>query len=514
MTDGEESANGENFDTTILKSGIDERDPWTRAISRMWTAARHYRHEIVSTLSALIFGWYVLWQGTLGPPVTWPDSQTYESIAAHSIWSSAFWEGSKPPFTSLLWKFTGAPTSFDLVQSLIFAICWIYLARVVFTKLGKGWRGIAGTWLVLGFASTAPVLLWNRSVLSDSLAVSAVALLFAVMIRLLDGFTWLRFAALMGVATVNALNRYSQFATVAFLLLVALVMIVRRMRKGMPTKWLRYVAAGLVVIAGFTVFLESKASVTSLEITSIYQTRVFPFPNRVAWFTSHGLPDGSNIDAAAAAMQPSEGVGKVVQVNDPAVTNWVVAHGTFTYATWLLTHPVLIFTEPFARPEHALYSDGGVLQIYAASNRSDSPLTGVLYGTWTWLIPIFLVSLAAAGLRAFWKRRECRLMLIMAAAGLFTMLFAWHTDGHETDRHMLEGAIEFRLGILLCSLFALHSVSVALSTSIGSANQVRHSIQIRRSAGGMTNDNRSVRSVPESDDGNGTAALERQPPRD
>jgi hypothetical protein len=276
------------------------------------------------------------------------------------------------------------------------------------------------------------------------------------------------------------------------------------MRRGTPTKWLKCVAAGLVVIAGLTVFLESKASVTSLEITSIYQTRVFPFPNRVSWFTSRGLPDGSQIDAAAAAMQPSEGVGKVVQVNDPAVTNWVVAHGTFDYALFLLTHPVLIFTEPFARPELALYSDGGVLQIYAAPNRSDSPLTGVLYGTWTWLIPIFLVSLAAAGLRAFWRRRECRLMLILAAAGLFTMLFAWHTDGHETDRHMLEGAVEFRLGILLCSLFALNTVSVALSTATGSGNQVHHSIQIRRSGEGVTRDDRSVQSVAESLDGDGT----------
>jgi hypothetical protein len=101
------------------------------------------------------------------------------------------------------------------------------------------------------------------------------------------------------------------------------------------------------------------------------------------------------------------------------------------------------------------------------------------------LIPIFLVTLFAAGLRAFWKRRECQLMLIIAAAGLFTMLFAWHTDGHETDRHMLEGAIEFRLGILLCSLFALSSVSVALVTS-GTSEQRRHSIQIRRSGIAIT----------------------------
>jgi hypothetical protein len=496
MTDGEESGHG--LGTTAFAGGVDERDPWTRALSRLWIIARTHRDEVVCTLSAVMFGWYVLWQGTLGPPLTWPDSQTYESIAAHPIFSAAFWEGSKPPFTSLLLKFTGTPTSFDLVQSLIFAFCWIYLARVVSARLGRGGWGIAGTWLVLGFASTAPVLLWNRSVLSDSLAVSAVALFFAIVIRLLDGFTWLRFAALMGVALVNVLNRYSQFATVLFLLLVVLVMIVVLTRKGVLTKWLRCVAAGFVVIAGLAVFLESKASVTSLEINSIYQTRVFPFPNRVSWFTSHGLPDGSRIDAAAAAMQPSEGVGKVVQVDYPAVTDWINAHGTSTYAIFLVTHPVLIFTEPFVRPELALYSDGGVLQTYGATNRTDSPLTGVLYGTWLWLIPIFLVSLFAAGLRALWRRRECRLMLIMAAAGLFTMLVAWHTDGHETDRHMLEGAIEFRLGILLCSLFALNTVSVALLTT-GAGTELHRSLRIRRNAVVNGKAERSPQSVPEPD---------------
>lgn len=383
---------------------------------------------------------------------------------------------------------TGSPAGFDLLQSVLFVLCWVYLARTISAQLGKGWRGVVGTWLVLGFASTAPVLLWNRSVLSDSVAVSAFALLFAVMIRLLDGFTWLRVSALMGVMALNVLIRYSQFATVVFLVLVTLVLIVKNMRTGMSTKWLRYVAAGLVVIAGLTVFLESKSPLTSVEITSVYQTRVFPFSNRVAWFSSHGLPDARRIDAAATATNPSGGMGKVVGVSDPAVTNWLDAHGTSTYALWLVTHPVLIFTEPFARPEQAYYSDGGVLQIYAAPNRNDSPLTGILYGTWIWLIPLFLVSLALAGLHGFWRRRECRMMLILGAAGLFTTLFAWRTDGQETDRHMLEGSIEFRLAILLCSLYALNAASITWSITAESSTEHHYSIRLRRKAEAPTHE--------------------------
>lgn len=72
---------------------INGRTRVARTESRMWSVARHYRYEIVSSISASLFGWYVLWQGTLGPPITWPDSQLYENIAAHPIWSSAFWEG-------------------------------------------------------------------------------------------------------------------------------------------------------------------------------------------------------------------------------------------------------------------------------------------------------------------------------------------------------------------------------------------------------------------------------------
>jgi hypothetical protein len=458
-------------------------DGRVRIESRLWALARKYRYEIVNTISASLFGWYVLWQGTLAPPVYWPDSQAYESLAAHPLWSSAFWEGQKPPLTSLLWKFTGSPEGFVLVQSLIFVFCWVYLARTVAAQLGKARFGVAGTWLVLGFASTAPVLLWNRSVLSDSLAVSAVALLFAVIIRLLEGFTWLRFGALMGVAAMNVLNRYSQITTVAFLVLVTVVIIVLQLRRGVRSRWLLSAAAGLVAIAGLSMYLESKSALTPIEITSIYQTRVFPFPDRVAWFSSHGLPDSQKIDAAAAAITSSSTSGKVVTVNQPAVTTWLDARGTSTYALWLLTHPVLIFTEPFNRPEQAYYSDGGVLQIYGASNRTDSPLTKILYGTWLWLIPVFVVSLAVAGLRAFWRRRECRMMLILAVAGLFTMLLAWQTDGQETDRHMLEGAVEFRLAILLCSLYALNTVSMSWSTTGVTGDQPRYSIRIRRQGG-------------------------------
>jgi hypothetical protein len=79
------------------------------------------------------------------------------------------------------------------------------------------------------------------------------------------------------------------------------------------------------------------------------------------------------------------------------------------------------------------------------------------------------------------------LMLIVAVTGLFTMLVAWQTDGQETDRHMLEGAIEFRLAILLCSLFALNAVSMSWSTT-AAGDQPRYLIRLRRRSDVTTED--------------------------
>src|SRR6202035_3380493 len=43
---------------------------------------------------------------------------------------------------------------------------------------------------------------------------------------------------------------------------------------------------------------------------------------------------------------------------------------------------------------------------------------------------------------------------IIAAFGPVAMLLAWQGDGQEVTRHMVEGSIEMRLGILLVLLIA------------------------------------------------------------
>ena len=242
-------------------------------------------------------------------PRPWPDRPSsgttrliYIHIASRSLWSKAFWAGPRPPATPLLIDLVGSSSGFLAAQALIAA------ALVGIPGLDgrpPGRPGMAAGGGRLGdprLRHRFPVTLWNRSVLSESLSMSLLALLFATLIWAARRLTWPRVAAATAVCLCFAATRDAQVWTVGLLALAvgagALLAAGRDRGLAIRAGTLALCLAAVVVLTGWGTVSSHR---TKQNVADVFYVRIFPFPDRVAWFAAHGMPDQQQIDRLAKA---------------------------------------------------------------------------------------------------------------------------------------------------------------------------------------------------------------------
>ncbi len=408
------------------------------------------------------------------PDVIWFDSKQYIKVAHHALFSAAFWTGSQPPLVPLLWKLTGSPTSFAALQSSVAVAAWSLLAWTVWRWLGSGVRGVAAAWVVLAFSLTPFVLQWDASVLSESVSLAAVAVLFAAGLLLLERFTWIRAAALLGAGVAFELARDSGIVVIGVLGVgLALWGAIEAVRHHALAAWRSIVLAALMVLgAGMVGLAAVSAHRTVVNVENALDVRVFPNQDMVTQFVALGMPQGREITAVArtlrasrptpyayASPKPSHTTTLVVGpiLTEPYWTplrRWITAHGEGAYLSYLLSHPAYVASAPFHRPSLAFNSPSSLTYYQAQGHGSLSELT-VLFP------PRLLVvaeAVLAAGLllvRGTWRRRDVAFLAAMVPLGLLAMAVGWFGDGQEVARHVIEGNVTVRLAVLLLFLWAL-----------------------------------------------------------
>jgi hypothetical protein len=339
-------------------------------------------------------------------------------------------------------------------------IAWGYLAWTVGSLFPLGWRRLIGYLAILAFATTTPIVLWDRSVLSESLALSGLAMLFAASIRLAQKLTPRRASALVGAALWCALARDTEIllpVTLGILLLI--FAFTRRHRPAFTLSLLT--ACTLLLAAGFCVATVVESGRDTLNTTDNLYIRVFPYPARVAWFASHGMPQSKQIDQLAESEPPpAAGTAKTVfpDLKTPEfarLNRWINDHGASTYTLWIIGHPWLVVLEPFQRPERTFNNAGGDINGYAALNKVTSGLTPVLWPPWVWLLVVAAVIVVVLDERDLNVDRVVQAIVVLGLIGIPAMFAAWSGDGQETTRHTLEGLAEVHLGVLIMLLYVL-----------------------------------------------------------
>jgi hypothetical protein len=518
------------------------------------------RPALVCRVLWVVFAIFRFWQAVISSPGIWQDSKAYEAVSRFPLFSTGFWSGARPPLIPLVLKIASTPRSFVVLQTTISVVVWGFLAfrvgalsqsrdgRPILAfgvgALGQsrgGWRRVIVVGVVLAFACTETVAEWDWSVLSESLALSALASIFAFSIGYARTKKASEAIGLVCAATIFSFARDESIWTVALLGLAALIsagwvawsslrrgvsdsaalrpnptepkLRARRTQRSGPRttgcstrRWARRTAQrtallglSLVVVAGFAELAAVDSQRDIPELVDVLAVRIFPFPDRVAWFTDHGMPDGSVINQTAAITPPITTGGAPYVFVDldspefPGLSNWIDSSGPSTYGLWLIENPGYDIAAPFERPTLTYNDANGNLGFYAAPNRTGTS------GLDTVLFPGLLgeLVLIAIGLLFVFRRRLIRLirspgspgsaastrsaalaaspgsppspasprsasritpvlitLAILGALGPISMLVAWQGESQEVTRHMVEGSVEIRLAVLLFLLVA------------------------------------------------------------
>ncbi|HXY27597.1 MAG TPA: hypothetical protein VEH82_04890 [Acidimicrobiales bacterium] len=424
-----------------------------------------------------LFSAYRIWLAVVTYPFVWKDSLAYRAVSTHGYTSSQLWAGSRAPLTPLLLKLTHQYAHYTVAQAVIGAVAWGILALTACRLVPDGWRGVIVGWAVLGFATTPLVIQWDRSVLSESPSLSALALICAAGLWLVWRFSWVRLAV-MGIAVLAYVGARDADIWSVGVVGIAMVMVglfktmsgaatgpgsVFEVLRAQGRNALGWLMTGVVLLSVALVsgWAAGASHRNVVNIEEAFEVRVFAFPDRVAWFSAHGMPDAVQIDSLAVATPASAHSAKVV-VPDLAEAQWRSLHtwferdGELAYAWFLVTHPGYTLGAPFASPPMTFNNLSGNLANYGELGSHPLNVLGTIIDPNRFVVMVLaVVATIVAWRRMILGRHDWRFLAAFTFVGVTSMLLAWHGEGREVTRHLVEGMVEVRLGVLLLLLTAL-----------------------------------------------------------
>lgn len=425
-----------------------------------------------------LFAGYRIWRTVAGPALQWQDSTTYEAASRHPVASLAFLAGQRAPVAPLLWKLTGNPGTYVVTQAVIAVVAWSVLAATVARLVRPGWPALVAWTATLGFATCWQIVEWDWSVLSESISLSAVAVIAASTIWCWERLTLPRAATLVVACVAYEEARDQAIWAVGATSVVILVYCGaraiagrrRRPPRASPTPAATSAVAALALVLLATAALAEAgaayANRNAVNLEDVFYVRVLPFPQRVAWFADHGMPEAGALDAVARASTAPAGRAKVV-APDLASPDWAPLRTWFetraetTFLGYVATHPVFDLTAPFRRPQLSFNDADGNLAFYGGfghreGNRSTLPvLASLLWPPWDIDAVVAAGAVAVLSVRRRWPRRLLAAAATLAATGAVSMLIAWQGDGMEVARHTVEGNAETRVALLLLAIVAV-----------------------------------------------------------
>ena len=422
-----------------------------------------------------------------------PDTQAYREKANWPLWS---WGGRAGPLQgTLAWWLRGrsptVPLFFKMAANRLRAIAflqlglsvlsWALLALFVARAIEFNWLKPVAFLIVLLFSLSDYIIMWDTITLSDSISVSLMVLLVASWFWLLENWRWQKAALMLMIASLWVFSRDSNAWVVLMMGMLLLAL-------GSFWRSPRY----LCVAAMFAMlFIANEVSQNYsrrwvMPFFNVIGLRVLPNTESTAYFAQLGMPVTPALMARSGKYASDD---DWAFYGDPALRGfqaWTYARGKLSYTRFLLAHPIATLKEPLANVERLLDPD--------VSDYVSSSFSPILSGVFAKLIyfqksALRWVSasalLSAAVLTAALRTRQPR-WLVTSALLMLTYphaVLVWHGDSMEVERHALQAAVQFRLGLWMAIFCGCDAILVYAA---------RLGIRSREASGGAAYENRSL----------------------
>ena len=455
--------NGE-ADAAIAKVGVEmELSRVSHGLlSSEWRNTTGRSKRIHLSVFAVMAGLFILAQIFLGLGVNvirTSDTPVFLGMAnAHSVFSAHFLAGPRPPLVPLVIKLLfGSERLFVAFQWIVHIVAWGALAWYYFEHSAYGVRGLALAMWVFVLALLPQVHIWNFYIMSESLSISCLPLVFALLPRCLSypGV----FASLpLGIVLVGVcmLRDIGAYLAVSLGLALLAVDVATKSRRMSSCLLLGAVIFGL----GYSSITANIGTPTAADkrwvfpFLNVVGQRVLPCPDRLSDFAERGMPVNDALRARTGKWASSDGFAFY---NDPQLASflvWATTQGGSTYTSWLLAHPSYLIKEVLSSRREILHQTPGELSAYLPGGYPALPADmSLLDVNLRWVALPFAVAVPYA----LWRRRRGphfgdgnRLRLAFASLVPIPvlMIVTYHGDAMDVARHSVLVSVYVRLYLL------------------------------------------------------------------
>lgn len=418
------------------------------------------------------------------------DTPAYLRIADLPLTDPDFWLNARPfVFPLVLKAWRGDLPAVARFQTIFSILCWGLLALAASSAMNLAALRPLTFGLLLALSLDRHIAGWDLVMLTESLALSLLALFVAGWLWLLKGWRWWKVAALLLAAFAWAFCR----DTNAWLLLTLFGLILLAVFIFKADRRFLALALAFALFFALSDFAAGKGDRWVFPFQNVLAKRILTDARALAFFADCGMP------VTPELMQLAGGYANSAErafYEHPALEPyraWLHADGKSCYVRWLLSVPGQSLRQPLADFESLVRFervDRFFPRSYRPVLRSPAPtgnaaerpvlpgyLERLLYPRdalrWLWALTSMAALAAIAG-RA-WKSNPAWSVFIALNLLVYPHLFiVWHGDILGTDRHALSLAVQFVLSGWLLLFLLLEKGLDKLQGRAGSRSSGRN----------------------------------------
>lgn len=352
----------------------------------------------------------------------------------------------------LFWKLVpGGPHADAIAQAILATFAWLLLAAVTYRSCHSRRVAIGGFVLVLLTGLGVQITEWDMALLSESLTLTQIVLLFSAVTLAVRKLTPGRAVFLGLMVCWWAATRPSNF-TILALAFVPLAIGLLLTRRRQVILWVLLPLLVSTVWAGYNTAQDE--TIWPQNLTGVVQDRLLKDPNAKEYLHSKGMPRSPLVEQESS--KEYVGYGSPLAV-DPEFRKWVMADLQSAYVGYLIRHPFYTVGQPIKNAPGIItnrtgYSDA--VEVLPVTVKS-------ILWPHAFDLPFLFIAVMALGFFALIRTRawgRLTIPLLAMAVGWAWIIVTWHLASPDLRRIMAPASTVVHVSAVLITIMAIDAL--------------------------------------------------------